>query len=68
MNYDSLFDLEKWKEALEILLDPNGIPLAIWETFYVTLLSTFLHLSSDCLWAFCWLQATKTACCPFLVP
>ncbi|MBQ8216135.1 MAG: ABC transporter permease [Clostridia bacterium] len=44
MNYDSLFDLEKWKEALEILLDPNGIPLAIWETFYVTLLSTFFAL------------------------
>lgn len=44
MNYDSLFDLEKWKEALEILLDPSGIPLAIWETFYVTLLSTFFAL------------------------
>lgn len=44
MNYDSLFDVEKWKEALEILLDPNGIPLAIWETFYVTILSTFFAL------------------------
>ncbi len=46
MNYDSLLDLEKWKEALDLLLDlgENGILFAIWETFYVTLLSTFFAL------------------------
>lgn len=46
MNYNSLLDLEKWKEALDLLLDlgENGILFAIWETFYVTLLSTFFAL------------------------
>ena len=39
-------DLEKWKEALDLLLDlgENGILFAIWETFYVTLLSTLFAL------------------------
>ncbi len=37
---------------------------AIWETFYVTALSTAFHWSSACRWVCCWWPVTRTASCP----
>ena len=40
--YKNIFSPESIAEALEAL--QTGIPFAIWETFYVTVLATFLAL------------------------
>ena len=37
---------------------------AIWETFYVTVLSTAFLWFWACRWAFCWWLAIRTASCP----
>ena len=37
---------------------------AIWETFYVTVLSTAFSLSSACRWASCSWPGIRTAFCP----
>ena len=42
MDFATLFTVEKLEKALEVLI--NEVPFAIWETFYVTLLSTFIAL------------------------
>lgn len=42
MDFATLFTVEKLEKALEVLI--NEVPFAIWETFYVTLLSTFISL------------------------
>ena len=40
-------------------------PMALWETFYVTVLSTALAiLSWACLWGCCWWPGRRTASCP----
>ena len=41
-----------------------SLPYAIWETFYVTVLSTPVVAGAwGCRWAFCWWRGRRTACC-----
>ena len=51
---------DEWQTMMDILPD---LPFATWESFYATVLTTVLALSSACRWACCWWWATAAACC-----
>ena len=59
--YRDLFSPQSVQDLLTAL---PTLPFALWETFYVTVLSTALSLVIGCPWAYCWWWARKTACCP----
>lgn len=62
--FENALSAEAVQEALEIL--QHEFPLALWETVYVTLLSTaFAPSCWGCLWASCWWQESLRAFCPF---
>lgn len=61
---NGLFSSESIQEALSIL--QTEIPFAIWESFYVTVLSTALAIVIDCLWACFWSSGKKAASAPCL--
>ena len=59
--YSDLFSQKSVQDLLTVL---PSLPLAVWETFYVTVVSRRCRWSSACPWACCWWWAKKTACCP----
>ena len=56
--YSDLFTAESLAELKIAFL--TQFPMALWETFYVTVLSTALAI----LWGCCWWRGRRTASCP----
>ena len=61
--FENALSAEAVQEALEIL--QHEFPLALWETVYVTLLSTAFAIVLGLPWASCWWQESLRAFCPF---
>ena len=60
--YSDLFTAESLAELKTAFL--TQFPMALWETFYVTVLSTALAIRWACLWGYCWWRGRRTASCP----
>ena len=59
--FSNVFTPESWAEAVSVI--KSEFLMGIWETFYVTVVSTFSRWSSACPWACCWWPGIRTACC-----
>ena len=60
--YTDLFTPESLAELKTAFV--TQFPMALWETFYVTVLSTALAVVLGLRWACCWWREKRTASCP----